>query len=204
MTSSRQPEQLRLFVAVMLPAEAREAIARLIHALRAADVSGLRLVDPEGVHLTLKFLGNVDRSLACPYIDRRFGRRRRWRRAIRAAAEWRRRVPEPTIPSRPMGRRLRRHLHSVAALARRVDDACSTLGFSRERRPFSPHLTLARVRESASAPERQRSASIIKDIGLAPTQPFSVQAFHLVRSTLTPSGPIYETVHTVPMAASPI
>ena len=69
MTSSRQPEQLRLFVAVMLPAEARETIARLIHALRAADVSGLRLVDPEGVHLTLKFLGNVDRSLLPTLTD---------------------------------------------------------------------------------------------------------------------------------------
>ena len=202
MTSSRQPEQLRLFVAVTLPSEAREAIARLIHALRAADVSGLRLVNPEGVHLTLKFLGNVDRSLLPALAD-----------ALDAAGEGAApfalqlsgvgAFPNPRSP-RVLWAGVLGDTLSLAALAHRVDEASSTLGFSRERRPFSPHLTLARVRESASAHERQHSASIIKDIGLAPTQPFSVQAFHLVRSTLTPSGPIYETVHTIPMAASPI
>ena len=185
-----------------LPAEARETIARLIHALRAADVSGLRLVNPEGVHLTLKFLGNVDRSLLPALAD-----------ALDAVGEGAAPFalqlsgvgvfPNPRSP-RVLWAGVTGDIASLTALARRVDDACSTLGFPRERRPFSPHLTLARVRESASAHERQHSATIIKDIGLAPTQPFSVQAFHLVRSTLTPSGPIYETVHTIPMAASPI
>ena len=202
MTSSRQPEQLRLFVAVTLPAEAREAIARLIHALRAADLTGVRLVDPDGVHLTLKFLGNVDRSRVSVLTD-----------ALDAVGEGAAPFalqlsgvgvfPNPRSP-RVLWAGVSGDTESLTALARRIDEACSTLGFSRERRPFSPHLTLARVRESASAHERQHSATIIKDIGLAPTQPFSVQAFHLVRSTLTPSGPIYETVHTIPMAASPI
>ena len=202
MTSSRQPEQQRLFVAVTLPAEAREAIARLIHALRAADVSGLRLVNPEGVHLTLKFLGNVDRSRVSVLTD-----------ALDAVGEGAApfalqlsgvgAFPERRSP-RVLWAGVKGDTEPLTALARRVDDACSTLGFSRERRPFSPHLTLARLRETAPSHERQRSATIIKDIGLATTQPFSVQAFHLVRSTLTPSGPIYETVHTIPIAASPI
>ena len=202
MTSSRQPEQLRIFVAVMLPAEAREAIARLIHALRAADLTGVRLVDPDGVHLTLKFLGNVDRSLLPTLTD-----------ALDAAGDGAAPFelhlsgvgvfPERRSP-RVLWAGVKGDTEPLTALARSVDDACFTLGFSRERRPFSPHLTLARVRETASAHERQRSASIIKDIGLAPTQPFSVQEFHLVSSTLTPSGPIYETVHTIPIAASPI
>ncbi len=202
MASSRQPEQLRLFVAVTLPAEAREAIARVIHALRAADMSGLRLVNPEGVHLTLKFLGNVDSSRVSVLTD-----------ALHAAGEGAApfalqlsgvgAFPNPRSP-RVLWAGVSGDTESLTALASRVDDTCSTLGYSRERRPFSPHLTLAHVRESASAHERQHSASIIKDIGLAPTQPFSVQAFHLIRSTLTPSGPIYETVHTIPMAASPI
>ena len=108
MTSSRQPEQLRLFVAVTLPAEARDAIARLIQGLRAADLTGVRLVDPDGVHLTLKFLGNVDSSRV-PALTDALGRRRRGRRAIRAPSRWCRRVPRPAIPARPVGRRVRRH-----------------------------------------------------------------------------------------------
>ena len=202
MTSSRQPEQQRLFVAVMLPAEARDAIARLIQGLRAADVSGLRLVNPEGVHLTLKFLGNVDSSRVSVLTD-----------ALDAAGEGVTpfalqlsgvgAFPERRSP-RVLWAGVKGDTEPLTALARSVDHACANMGFSPERRPFSPHLTLARVRERASAHERQHSATKIKDIGLAPTQPFSVQAFHLVRSTLTPSGPIYETVHTIPIAASPI
>ena len=177
MTSSRQPEQLRLFVAVTLPAEAREAIARVIHALRAADVSGLRLVNPEGVHLTLKFLGNVDRSLLPALTD-----------ALHAVGEGAApfalqlsgvgAFPNPRSP-RVLWAGVLGDTESLTALASRVDDTCSTLGFSRERRPFSPHLTLARVRESASAHERQHSATIIKDIGLALRNHFRYRRFTL-------------------------
>ena len=203
MTSSRQPEQLRLFVAVMLPAEAREAIARLIHALRAADLNGVRLVNPEGVHLTLKFLGNVDSSRVSVLTD-----------ALDAAGEGA--APFAlqlsgvgAFPERRSPRVLWAGVSGDTDIPRRLRTSrrrrMRQPGLTREnRRPFSPHLTLARVRESASAHERQRSASILEHIGLAPGDSFPVTAFHLIRSTLTPSGPIYETVHTVPIAASPI
>ena len=172
------------------------------HALRAADLTGLRLVDPNGVHLTLKFLGNVDSSRVSVLTD-----------ALDAVGEGAApfalqlsgvgAFPTPRSP-RVLWAGVTGDIESLTALARLVDEACSTLRFSRERRPFSPHLTLARVRENASAHERQHSASILENIGLAPGKPFPVEAFHLIRSTLTQSGPIYETVHTVPMAASPI
>ena len=195
MTSSRQPEQLRLFVAVTLPAEARDAIARLIQGLRAADLTGVRLVDPDGVHLTLKFLGNVDSSRVPALTD-----------ALDA-------VGEDAVPFalhlRGVGvfpdRRSPRVLwagvsgdtDALAALARRVDDASATVGFPRERRPYSPHLTLARLRDRASEDERQRAGSVLAHFGLAPGKSFAVEALHLIKSTLTPSGPIYDTVHTV-------
>ena len=60
-----------------------------------------------------------------------------------------------------------------------------------------PHLTLARLRVRASVDERHRAGSVLADIGLAPGESFAVEAFHLIRSTLTPSGPIYDTVHTI-------
>ena len=189
-------------MAVTLPSEARETIARLIHALRAADLTGVRLVDPDGVHLTLKFLGNVDRTRVSVLTDELD--------AIgEGAAPFALHLsgvgafPTPRSP-RVLWAGVSGDIDSLTALARGIDDACSTLGFSRERRPFSPHLTLARLRENASAHERQRSASILEHIGLAPIKPFPVEAFHLIRSTLTPSGPIYETVHSIPIAASPI
>ena len=195
MTSSRQPEHLRLFVAVTLPAEARDAIARLIQGLRAADLTGVRLVDPDGVHLTLKFLGNVDSSRVPALTD-----------ALDAVGED---AAPFALHLRGVGvfpdRRSPRVLwagvsgdtDALAALARRVDDTCATVGFPRERRPYSPHLTLARLRDRASEDERQRAGSVLAHIGLAPGKSFAVEALHLIKSTLTPSGPIYDTVHTV-------
>ena len=195
MTSSSQPEQLRLFVAATLPAEARDAIARVIQGLRAADLTGVRLVDPDGVHLTLKFLGNVDSSRVPALTG-----------ALDAVGEG---AAPFALHLRGVGvfpdRRSPRVLWAgvsgdtevLAALARRVDDACANVGFAREQRPFSPHLTLARLRDRASADERQRAGTLLANIGPAPGESFAVEAFHLIRSTLTPSGPIYDTVHTV-------
>ena len=195
MASSRQPEQLRLFVAVTLPAEARDAIARLIQGLRAADLTGVRLVDPDGVHLTLKFLGNVDSSRVPALTD-----------ALDAVGEGAVSFalhlggvgvfPDRRSP-RVLWAGVSGDTDALATLARRVDDACANMGFPREPRPLSPHLTVARLRDRASADDRQRAGIVLADIGLPPAESFAVEAFHLIRSTLTPSGPLYDTVHTV-------
>ena len=195
MTSSRQPEQLRLFVAVTLPAEARDAIVRLIQGLRAADLTGVRLVDPDGVHLTLKFLGNVDSSRVPALTD-----------ALDAVGEGAVSFalhlggvgvfPDRRSP-RVLWAGVSGDTDALATLARRVDDACANMGFPREPRPLSPHLTVARLRDRASADDRQRAGIVLADIGLPPAESFAVEAFHLIRSTLTPSGPLYDTVHTV-------
>ena len=178
-----------------MPAEARDAIARLIQGLRAADLKGVRLVDPDGVHLTLKFLGNVDRTTVPALTS-----------ALDAVGEGA--VPfalhlrdAGVFPDRRSPRVLWAGVsgdtQALAALARRVDDACANAGMPRAQRAFSPHLTLARLRDRASADDRQRAGTVLADIGLAPAKSFAVEAFHLIRSTLTPSGPLYDTVHTV-------
>src|SRR5574341_1768844 len=52
-------EQLRLFVAIELPGEVRDALSRLQHELQRRGLTQLRWVRPEGIHLTLKFLGET-------------------------------------------------------------------------------------------------------------------------------------------------
>ena len=161
----------------------------LIQGLRAADLTGVRLVDPDGVHLTLKFLGNVDSSRVPALTD-----------ALDAVGEGA--VPF-ALHLRDVGvfpdRRSPRVLwagvsgdtEALAALARRVDDACANVGFPREQRPFSPHLTLARLRDRASADEsptrRNRSGrhwpptrGIVRRGGVPPHQEHP----HAIRPTL--------------------
>ena len=52
--------QIRAFIAVELNAAAREAVERVMRELRAVAGDGVRWVRPEGIHLTLKFLGDID------------------------------------------------------------------------------------------------------------------------------------------------
>ena len=79
-----------------------------------------------------------------------------------------------------------------AALARQVDDLLEPLGFPRERRPFRPHVTLARVKEF--------HPSLLRQVACMPREPlgrFRVESIKLKKSTLTPRGAIYEDLAEV-------
>ena len=195
MTSSSGPEQLRLFVAVTLPPEVRDTLAEVVGRLRAADLRGVRTVAPEGVHVTLKFLGNVEAARVPALSEALTGAAHGampFRLAVRGLGVF----PDDRAP-RVLWAGIGGDTDALGALARRVDDACAGLGFPRERRAFSPHLTIARLRDSASDADRRRSADALAAIGLGDSGGFEVGAFHLIKSTLTPSGARYETLHSV-------
>jgi len=184
---------LRLFVAVELPAAAREALARTAGAMRAAGIGdGLRWVRPEGIHITLKFLGGVEEprlsGIAASLTD-----------AARVVAPF-------ALQPRGIGsfggwRGLRvvwvgvgGETKALAALAGRVEDALAPLGFERERRRFAAHLTLARVREDASPDERERLHDALARFEPAAYEAFRVERFSLMRSTLQRGGAVYEAL----------
>lgn len=174
----------RLFVAVRPP----EAIRELL--LDAMDESpDFRWQSDEQLHLTLKFIGEVDRPVADDVADV-LSRVRSTSFDLRVAgigsfdqrnggAMWA--GVEPKDP--------------VAALAAKVDRACLSAGVALERRAFHPHITLARWsgrrgREVAEVLDRTR--------GLA-SDPFAVTAFSLFESQLSRHGAHYEEVATYPL-----
>jgi 2'-5' RNA ligase len=190
---------LRLFVAVELPAATRDALARTVDAMRAAGIDrGLRWVRPEGIHITLKFLGAVE----VPRVA-----------AIAAALSESARgvAPFALQPDRIGSFGGRRGLRVIWAgvggetaaltgLAQRVEDALAPLGFDRERRPFAAHLTLARVREDASPAERERLYDALARLATPPVAPLRVERFCLMRSTLQRGGAVYDAVATFELA----
>ena len=169
----------RLFVAIRPP----EAICDLL--VDAMDEGpGLRWVGDELLHLTLRFIGEVERPLANdlaavlaplhaePFELRiagvgRFNQKRGG--ALWAGVE----------PKRP-----------VAALAAKVDRACQSAGIEPERRAFHPHITLARWKGRSS---RAADAFVERAAGLA-SDPFPVDRFILFESHLSRHGPHYEEV----------
>ena len=194
----REPS-LRLFVACELPADVRAALEAIQRELRARGGERLRYVRSQGIHVTLKFLGEVPRSRVAAIQE-----------ALATA------VPAlPGLRLRPAalgtfgGRQRLRVIwiglegdtQRLAELASRVEEALERLGFPRERRPFAAHLTLARVRESATPEERAGLAQAVEGCPLPDMPEFIVERVSLMQSTLEPGGAVYRRLAAFPPQA---
>jgi RNA 2',3'-cyclic 3'-phosphodiesterase len=182
----------RLFLALDLPEEARESIA----AWRDELVSGheeLRPVRAEALHVTLVFLGWQDESAAARIAEAAFG-------ALPAVSPPRltpvgvRSLP-PRNP-RLFALDLEDEAGRATALQASTSTALEAGGWYRpEKRPFWPHLTLARAKRG------ERRVRPILD-GPPPPGPFEAAVVTLYRSTLRPQGALYDPLaRTLPLDA---
>jgi 2'-5' RNA ligase len=178
---------VRTFVAIDLSEDIRVK-ARESQACLAQTGGRLAIVDPANLHITLKFLGEVDPAQIGLIIEAL--------RAVRAG-------PFDLTVGRPVCNPSRRprviwcdvaDAGESAALARQVDDLLAPFGFPRESRPFRPHVTLARVKEF--------HPSQCREVACLPPEPLGwcrVESIRLKKSTLTPRGSIYEDLAEVPL-----
>ncbi len=184
---------MRLFVALEIPSAVRENLGTLLKSLRAVSPQ-TRWVRPENLHLTLKFIGEVeDPKLA----------------AIRTALAAVRSDQPVALDFRGLGffpndKRPRVFWASIGAspnlitLAADIDKAMGTLGIPPGQRPFSPHLTLARF-EPPRLPEKLRAA--IQENAAHEFGSLRTSQFHLIESKLKSSGAEYTTLESFPFAA---
>ncbi|TAK60433.1 MAG: RNA 2',3'-cyclic phosphodiesterase [Dehalococcoidia bacterium] len=204
MTADRPPnegasKQLRLFVAIELPEATMRALIETTAALRrVAPDDAVRWVRPEGIHLTLQFLGATDEDRV-PLIHTAL------RLAVRDIA------PFDVAPAGVGSFGGRANLRVVwvglgddggalAELADRVQTATEPLGYAREQRTFNAHLTLGRVREGASRDDRARLHDALARFDAPPIPSFHVERVSLMRSTLGRGGAVYEQLGAHPLA----
>jgi 2'-5' RNA ligase len=187
---------LRLFVAVDIPHDVREALSRLQSDLKQRDLARLRWVRPEGVHLTLKFLGDTPAEKV-PAIEQALATAVRGRAPLRLALG-----KTGTFGSRRRPRVLwldiTGDVQRLGELQLAVDRALVDAGFPPEDRKFSPHLTLARVSQPAP-PEAAESISQALEAVTPPQREFEVSEVLLMRSTLQPGGAVYTRLAAVPL-----
>ncbi len=176
---------IRLFVAVPLPEDARARLAGL-----CAGVRGAKWVAPENLHLTLRFIGEVDEETAAD-IDAALSK-------VRAPAF------EVTLEgvghfgSRKRARALWAGVADNSRLGHLHDKVEAALVRARlepEGRKFSPHVTLARFKNTSA----RRVTAFVAQHGLFRAGPFPVGAFTLYSSFLSKGGAIY-----APEAAYPL
>ena len=194
---SERPLQLRLFVACELSDEVRAGLGRIQDELRRMGAGRLRWVRPEGIHITLKFLGDVDE----PRVDE-------LSRSLAEAIEPFELRVRPGALGAFGGNRLRvvwvgleGDIDVLAGLAGRVETALEPLGFPKERRPFAAHLTLARVPDGVPVADRQQLASLIERYSPQAMPSMTVTEVALIQSTLRPGGSVYHRLATFPRRA---
>jgi len=134
---------VRSFVAIELPEEVKSFVGAVANDLRRV-LSQAKWVNPQGIHLTLKFLGDVA-ATAIPEVVKALEKPLSIRGPIQLGLEGLGCFPNIKRP-RIVWVGITDKQSVLGALVKDIEDALIPLGFSRETRTFSPHLTLARIR----------------------------------------------------------
>jgi len=188
-------EQIRSFIAIELPDEVKTALAQLQALLKTGKQPPVKWVDPYSVHLTLKFLGNIAADKTGEITG-----------AIEKAAQG---ISPFQLEVKDLGvfpnfRKVRvvwvgisGEVAQLSQLQKHIESNLAPLGFASESLPFTPHLTLARVREQASPAEQQSVGQLIASTRFEAIYSFNVDSVNLMRSELTREGAIHSRIGSV-------
>jgi len=188
-------EQVRSFIAIELPDELKEGLAQLQAQLKLGKPSSVKWVDPFSIHLTLKFLGNIA-------VDRISAITQAMEEATQGISPFHLEVTGLGVF--PNLKRVQvawvgigGEVDKLGQIQQRIESSLVPLGFTAESRPFTPHLTLARLRDRASADERQRFGQLIAGTRFEAVYTIKVASINLMRSQLTREGAIYSRLSSV-------
>ena len=188
---------MRSFIAIEFPPEIIKKLHKVSKYFKSqTPEKSLKWVEPENLHLTLKFLGEI----AADQLDE-----------VKAALiSSLKDQPSFEIEIKGMGMYPNpRHprviwlgisgengIKKVHAI---IDRELAPLGFEPERRGFSPHLTLARVRPQTDRDTVEKIGTTLSQFNVDSLGKVSVENIHLFQSKLTPQGPIYTRLLSVPL-----
>ncbi len=187
-------KSIRTFIAVKLPETVLAAIDEVQEQLAAYGFS-VRWVTTGNIHLTLKFLGGV-------HEDELDGIAAVLTEAVHGFAPLR--LTAAGVGVFPSVKRARviwvglsGQLSELSALQRSIEDRLATIGFPREKRPFSGHLTLGRVKGPIAA---SRLTTAMEGFRVFASETFEVDRVVLFKSDLRPTGALYTELRQVTLA----
>ncbi len=184
-------ETMRLFIAIEIPDDIKREMAKAQERLKRSGVEA-GWTRPEGIHLTLKFLGEVEESQVPEIMAALTNAAQNtggFRIEIAAAGAFPNQKNARVVWLGISGDR-----DKLATLQAAVEEAMAGLGMEREDRDFTPHLTLGRIKEIRSRDAWLAALNEMKDIRLTG---FEVDHISLMRSELKPSGAVYTEIGKV-------
>jgi RNA 2',3'-cyclic 3'-phosphodiesterase len=181
---------MRLFTGIELPAEIASNLSRLIDVLR--PTAHLKWTPAYNLHLTTKFIGEWPEDRLAELMERLkpLGNRP----AIPIGVEGIGWFPNPHNP-RVLWTGVKAG-PELAQLAQDTDEATAALGIARETKKYSPHLTLARIKDAVPLAQVRQAIAQLPAVEFGS---FQVDCFHLYLSKPGPAGSIYTKLAGIPL-----
>ncbi len=190
-------ETWRLFIALELPAEVLKKLTEAQNDLkRITPARAVRWVDSKGIHLTLKFLGDVPLGQV-EVLKEALAEASSGHRRFKLGVEGLGCFPDTRRP-RVLWLGVVGDLERLAALQSAVEAKIAPLGYPSEERGFHPHLTLARSHRNASRDDIAALGRVAEERAkTGPIAGWEVETLSLMRSQLKPDGAIYTQVYEI-------
>ena len=184
---------IRSFFAIEPPPQVRDEIARVSGLFRntGADVKWVR---PESVHLTLKFLGDVDEADIEP-LAQAVGKAVAAHKSVELGIKGLGVFPGLRKP-RVVWIGLGGNIDGLKTLQQSVETAAAEFGFEPEKRSFKAHLTLGRIRSNRGQNQLMAALETIKPEPKA----FTASEVIMFKSDLKPTGAVYTVMHRLPLS----
>jgi 2'-5' RNA ligase len=191
---------IRAFIAIEIPSDVKTTLKDLQSRLKRNNPNSIKWVEPANIHLTLKFLGNITTSQINPIAS-----------AMQASVS----AVHPfclqiqALGAFPNSNRpqvlwvgLNGDLKTLLNLQHNLDLNLSRIGVLVDDRPFSAHLTLGRVRETATLLEKQNIGKTLAADYFESNLGFVVQSLNLMQSHLSSTGPNHTCLNSVGLTKS--
>ncbi len=184
---------MRLFLAIPIDKQILDSLAAAVEKVRETRAP-VRWVRPEGMHLTMKFLGDTDQELVAPLVDSLTGvctSIMPFPLAVTGAGAY----PNLRRP-RVLWAGIVENSGTLERLWKGVEGESEKLGWEREKRRFSPHITFGRVKGNMNLSRLSEAMGRIKNQHWGDQE---VDSMVLYSSQLKPGGAVYEKVHVFPL-----
>ena len=183
-------EKIRTFIAIELDESVKDGLTKLRKRLEGQAPRGsVRWVRPEGIHLTLKFLGDVPAD-QIEEITQALQKGCEGFAPFSLSCGGLGCFPNLKRP-RVVWTGIQEETGTLAQLQRAIEEHVAPLGYPTEKRKFSPHLTLGRVQKRVSSGDLRRLGELVGASETGTLGQMEVRSVNLMRSDLRPSGAVY-------------
>jgi 2'-5' RNA ligase len=182
---------MRTFIAIELPKNIKDFLVRLQDQLKKSRAD-VKWVQPQNIHLTLKFLGEIDEQKLDKIVlilEEITKTNNSFYIRISSLGAF----PKIRFP-RVIWVGIDKGDMETAQIAKVLEEEIAKIGIPPEKRPFSSHITIGRVRSNLNQGELAKNLDDLANSSLGENLEFLVTKIMLFKSTLTPKGPIYEVL----------